>query len=43
MVRLVRRWPRGKPEEPVMAFFSEARSWVTIAIVLFFVLFGRKL
>ena len=26
-----------------MAFFSEARSWVTIAIVLFFVLFGRKL
>ncbi len=26
-----------------MAFFSEARSWVSIAIVLFFVLFGRKL
>ena len=26
-----------------MEFFAEARNWVSIAVVLFFVLFGRKL
>src|SRR5579862_6830319 len=39
------RWRRaGKPEEGAMAeFFTEPRSWVAIAFVVFFVLFGKKL